>query len=434
MNELDERMVDELLRNTLAGSPAADFDVWQSRHGEAVAYLNPIATTAYHRRRRMMMRIATGTVAAILIVALGSWFFVFQERSFAQVIDDIEKAETISFSIKSFIRRYSLDGERTWIEQAPRMERAYLALGRYRDTRYDKDGKVTLVDIADVATGNVLRLDMKKREAVLKKELSGQYGPGNPFAVVAEILDRESIEFVGEQEIDGMEVNVFRHDRELPNGQSETWKIWLDAESKQLVGYCATPGDVAFDPMTAPDRDNPAEPRFSKGVRAGTITSDIIFDAELDPELFSLTPPDGFKVVEPEPRPQVSEAMLVEWLRVTAETNEGNFPDTTRGLSRERQMALVEMPAAERSEAEQSYLDLARNHQLDGNSEPMSAFAREFTEPRSFRYLGKGVRLGDSERLILFYKLTTTGTYRAMYGDLAVKEVQPSDLPLPVQD
>jgi hypothetical protein len=52
----------------------------------------------------------------------------------------------------------------------------------------------------------------------------------------------------------------------------------------------------------------------------------------------------------------------------------------------------------------------------------------------SFRYIGKGVRLADAERIVCWYKLKSTGRYRAVFGDLSVKEVTPKDLPLPVEE
>ena len=57
------------------------------------------------------------------------------------------------------------------------------------------------------------------------------------------------------------------------------------------------------------------------------------------------------------------------------------------------------------------------------------------TVEKSFRYLGKGVKLGDKNRIVCWYKLKDTEdptTYRVLYGDLSVKDVAPKDLPLPV--
>jgi len=60
--------------------------------------------------------------------------------------------------------------------------------------------------------------------------------------------------------------------------------------------------------------------------------------------------------------------------------------------------------------------------------------AEDATEPKSFRYLGKGVKLGDGERIVCFYKLKGAAKHRAVFGDLTVKDVDAKDLPLPVDD
>ncbi len=54
----------------------------------------------------------------------------------------------------------------------------------------------------------------------------------------------------------------------------------------------------------------------------------------------------------------------------------------------------------------------------------------------SFRYLGKGVKLGEKDRIVCWYKLKDAkdaNTYRVVYGDLSVKDVAAKDLPLPVE-
>ena len=64
----------------------------------------------------------------------------------------------------------------------------------------------------------------------------------------------------------------------------------------------------------------------------------------------------------------------------------------------------------------------------------MASFANEYTVDGRFRYLGKGAKLGDADRIVLFYKLKETGAYRAVYGDLTVKDIKPDNLPLPVEE
>lgn len=308
-----------------------------------------------------------------------------------------------------------------------------MAPNRYRDVRYADDGTVAFVTIEDTITNEILKLDMQKRTATLIKEPSGQFGHGLPFENVTAILQNESIEFVGQQEVDGVKTNVFRHHRKFSGEIVESNEIWIDAKSKQLMKVCTTPGDDYFDPQTDADRDSPAEQQLSKGTIAGVIRRNIVFDAQVNPSLFSLTPPAGFTIVESPQRVKVTEERMIQWLRLSAEANGGVFLELERGFNMAWHNAIGEKPETERTETEKKYLAAWRQNMLEGNRAPVRDFIVAYTAASSFRYMGKGVQLGDKDQIVCFYKLRSTGSYRAVYGDLRVAEVNVSDLPLPVE-
>jgi hypothetical protein len=62
----------------------------------------------------------------------------------------------------------------------------------------------------------------------------------------------------------------------------------------------------------------------------------------------------------------------------------------------------------------------------------MHVFITQLIAERSWKYLGKGVKLGDKDRIICWYRPRGSRTYRVVYGDLSVKELEPKELPLPV--
>jgi outer membrane lipoprotein-sorting protein len=407
--------------------------VWQQRHADSIAYLNPVVAAMYQRRRRIVLRVLGGMAAAAIFAVVAGWFLVPQGPTFAQAVSGINKAESITLTITWYDRVWSVDGKRSWLRKEPRWERSYLAPSRYRDVHFDQDGNVAFIDIEDVAVGRVLHLDMKNNTAMVKNEPSGQFGPGgNPFAGIAKTLQDDSIEYVGQREVKGVKVNVFRRRKEFAQGGHEITDFWLDAKTKRLVGYVTTQEDKPFDPATDPDRDHAPEKKFSKGTIAGVIHSDIVFDAEVDPKLFSVTPPEGFKVIKPPQRPKISENLMIEWLRLSALANDGIFLELDRGANLKWHNAIAAKPESERSEAEQQYMRVTHRHMLDGNYRPVQDFANEFTEARSFQYIGKGAKLGDASRIVCWYKLKGREKYRAVYGDLTAKEVNPDELPLPV--
>lgn len=433
MAEQIDSEIEARLRRFFSDPPQADFETWLGGHRESLAQLNRTVTANYIRQRILYLRLASATAAAAVMIVACMWSFSPQKHAFAQTFEAIQQAKTIRWSIVWYDRMVSVDGRRTWLRRAPRWERAYLAPSKWRDVQYADDGTLAHVSIEDTQTGEVLSLDMKKRTAMLKKKPSGQFGPGGPFQFIESILRDESLVFVGRQTVDGLPTNVFRYYRELKDGQGESIEIWIDAKSKRLVKYCSTHGKVFFDPTSAPDHDSPPEEKASQGSIAGVINCDIVFDAQLDPSLFSLTPPAGFERVDPPPPVLVTEERMIQWLRLSAEANGGVFLELERGNNMKWHNAIAKKPKNERTEAERKYMEVAHMHILEGNTVPLETFYETVTEAKSFRYLGQGVKLGDRDRLVCFYKLKSSGQYRAVYGDLRVKDVSAQDLPLPVE-
>ena len=197
MNTLSDWELEQQLRESLGSPPKADFDRWRARHGDVVAYLNPIVTISYRKRRRMIVRIASSTVAAAILVSLVP-MFVPQRVSFAEAVEAIERATAITWTTTFFERIYSKDGKRTWL-RADRMEMAYRSPNLYRDTRYDKEGNVSSVEIVDTLSNRALRLEMKSRKATWLAEPTNQYSRGGPFSSVTNILHNKPIELVGKK-------------------------------------------------------------------------------------------------------------------------------------------------------------------------------------------------------------------------------------------
>jgi hypothetical protein len=95
----------------------------------------------------------------------------------------------------------------------------------------------------------------------------------------------------------------------------------------------------------------------------------------------------------------------------------------------------------ELTEAERKLLDTDMRYSPHSGVEVVGApyfdffFNPDNIVANSFRYLGKGVKLGDKDRIVCWYKLKgakNPNAYRVVYGDLSVKDVAAKDLPLPV--
>lgn len=228
------------------------------------------------------------------------------------------------------------------------------------------------------------------------------------------------------------EVNVFR--RAFKDESHENWSydFWIDAKTKQLVAL-QIPGVDVYDPETDPARANPVEKDWSAMTIACSLAHDINFDAELDNSLFSLVPPPGYTLTT-QARALVTEREMVEYLGAMADYNGQVFPDRPYSVSSKRLNEIYDKAEKDRTTAEQRLLDIVdRCKMANLNLLPTGHFVEDQTVKGSFRYLGKGVKLGDKDRIVCWYKLKDAATCRVVYGDLSIKDMAPDDLPLPVE-
>jgi hypothetical protein len=424
------------LRAGLGSAETPDFDAWAARHAEAVAHLNPVVTELKRRKRKLLMRMTTAVVAAAAcLVTLR--FFIPEKASFADAVKRMDNAKTMTWTVKTYNREQSMDGKRTWL-RVLRRTFAYREPGLYRMTDYDEARNPTYITIADARSGKTLGLDLREKKSFdWQSLLSVRFHARGPFGWVADAMEKQPLQFVGQRKVKDKTVNVFRfHPDTMPTGTSVD--VWLNPQSKEVVGVCS-PGADTFDPETMPDRNNAREEKFSGGTLLGSISEDFVYDATVDPEQFRMTTPPGFEIV-PKPHLTVSEPELIEWLGATARVNKDVFPASLKprgSYEPTRWSEIATRKRVDRTEAERKMYDLCIKYSFKNSGDrdrdlPVSRFIDDNTVAGSFRYVGVGVNLGGADRIVCWYKLKTTDKYRAVFGDLTVRDVAPEDLPLPV--
>ena len=137
---------------------------------------------------------------------------------------------------------------------------------------------------------------------------------------------------------------------------------------------------------------------------------------------------------------------MIDYLGILADFNDKMFPDqaftTPFNLMSKINRALRKKKPEELTAAERKFLDTDKRYAGrfgTVTNAPILVFFSwdpDSIVKNSFRYLGKGVKLGDKDRIVCWYKLKDAkdpSTYRVVYGDLSVKDVAPEDLPLPVE-
>jgi hypothetical protein len=154
------------------------------------------------------------------------------------------------------------------------------------------------------------------------------------------------------------------------------------------------------------------------------VCTDFEFDVVLDKSLFSMEIPEGYSAL---PKAALSltgstEQDLVETLRVWAEIIlDGVFP---KDFSTQAYMGDVP-----------KMRELASQHSQEQNREYGLKMARGFIffkllkAENDWHYVGNGVKLGDAESEVCWYRPDGSETYRVIYGDLSVKDVAPENLP-----
>ena len=174
----------------------------------------------------------------------------------------------------------------------------------------------------------------------------------------------------------------------------------------------------------------PIRIEFAEG-KTSTVIKNIKFDVPLEESLVSMEVPAGYTMKDiaihiievPAPDNHLSNATeedLVESLRIWAEIIlDGAFPDAIGTDHFIKQAAPLGYKLA----------SLGLPHSEIEQYTKGMIFLQKFEFGGKWGYAGKGVKLGDADKIILWYQPQGSNTYRAIYGDLRVAEVAEEDLP-----
>ncbi len=269
---------------------------------------------------------------------------------------------------------------------------------RIRRTLSNMEGIVAIIDLQD---GRILQLTHEKKEAAYI-DLKDWSSIPNYMERLRNVIDglqahpEFKVEELGEQEIDGQKLIGFR----AMHPKAEI-TIWADPETALPVRIESTGGQMKL------------------------ITKNLKFDVPMDESLFSMEVPPEYKEQETELDLHGStEEDFIEGLRIMAEVfGDGNFPESVALEDYLKQAPAIIKKCEELglSEEEQTELGLKLQNYL--------LFIRFFKGKGEWHYAGKGVKLGDADTAIFWYRPEGSETYRVIYGDLRVEDVAPENLP-----
>jgi hypothetical protein len=154
--------------------------------------------------------------------------------------------------------------------------------------------------------------------------------------------------------------------------------------------------------------------------------SDIQFDVQLDERLFQ--PPADYCLLDLKtqrwttPFP-LTEKHLLAGLAVYPKYLDGRF--RTRYLGGRPLTDEVKKKCLAEVEKIKDWSEEEANASSLG-----CAFIEQRPEGSDYQYVGEGVKLGDANRPVCWWKPPGSSTYRVVYGDLSIRDVAPNDLPL----
>jgi hypothetical protein len=361
----------------------------EKRRQERAACPRPAVWRIVMRSKMTKLAVAAAIVAAVLIAL--PFFSPFGSTvTFAQAIQPILNANSAILDI--------IMGEEK--EGVPVIHDMIMG----SRIRRSVGGVSDEVSIIDLQTMRVLSLAEAKKEAVYIDLKGLPQIPNyldNLKNVFTELQNSPhfAIEDLGTRQIDGREAVGF-----LAKHPRAEITLWADAKTGLPVRIEQKEGQL------------------------NVVVKNLQFDVPMEDALFSMDVPEGYH------QQQVqldlfgaTEADFIAGLRILAEkVNDGQFPAGVSVDDYLKQGMTIQKRFDELglSTDEQTALGMSLSKHL--------LFLRFYKGEGKWYYRGQGVKLGEAEKAIFWYRPKDSRTYRVIYGDLHVEDVAPENLPEPL--
>ncbi len=207
---------------------------------------------------------------------------------------------------------------------------------------------------------------------------------------------------IGKERLNGREMLIYEIQQPMLKELNATFKLWVDPKTELPVQVLMT--------MPVPDTEERA-----------TITIDrFVWNEPMDEALFSMEPPEGYQVQDLrfsyEPK-----TAIVKTLRLYTDVSDGAFPDDmSPGLNVKYVKLLGKKIKGQMTpEQEQSLTQVGIGAQM-----PLQLKAMD----RDWNYAGKGLKIGQGDKPIAWFKTETGQAYVVIMDDLSVREVDEAGL------
>jgi outer membrane lipoprotein-sorting protein len=361
--------------------------------GERAASATPWWKHALNQGREIMRhplpRLTFGATAVAAVLAL-AWLF-FGRQSTAQAVsrfaEAFVQAKTAHFQMEVQVEGQNKQKFQAW----------YLAPGKFRQ----EIGPVT--NISDFATGKIVSV-MPALKKVMIMNITGvpkDKRCDNYFEQVRDLLSGirdgkgRQIENLGEKEVEGKKAVGFRID-----SPAATVTLWGDPKTGLPVRI---------------------ESVWSGLPRTECAMSHFEFNVALKESLFDLTPPAGYKVQSIDvDASEPQENTLVQAFQACSDISGGEFPEAlnTAGITK---LIIKYTLSQGKNLSDDKMRDLMKESIKIGRG---FQFALSLPESADAHYAGKGVKRGDKDRPIFWYKPEGAKHYRVLDANLTWHDAQ----------
>ena len=344
----------------------------------------------------------TAAAAIIAIVVVGMHYLGVSPNGagvvWADVLRNMEASQTVTFTLDA--ENYDETYGHFWRKGTVKIKgpiRRFEGIDGFR-SKYGQSREETMISMMDLSRQNRFVMLYPLKKCADTADSHGYNPTLLTYDGLKEDFHNETEESLGEMEINGRKAIGFRIVKD-----NKEIMVWADPDT-------ALPIQI--------------ESKANDGTETLTLTN-ITFGVELDDQLFDMTVPDDYLAMNMSTEEftipfELTEKYLVEGLKIAAGHRGGKFP-TYFGRGR---------PSKE-----------ARDKHMEESSRIVAPIEDDFAcmlateyfkrlpKGSEWQYVGEDVQLGDAKKPVCWWKTPESKTYRVIYGDLSIRDVEPSDLP-----
>lgn len=366
--------------------------------------------------RDRITKLATAALIALAALIGVSQFGGNHTAVFADTMAQIEKAHSVVFT-ETFCNE---DGTKRWSSRQMATDQGIL--------RTEMEFGTVLV--SDYSRGILLQLEPSRKHAIVTYRVGEKQRTRLSSRVGWATSLHQGAKPIGQEKIDGKMTNAFFSDQPF-----EKTTVWVDPQTDlpiraQRIDLRNPRADIVVPTLSLDAKDFGAETSSvssmsgsdsGRGIQEGQIIvySDFQWNVELDESLFSLEPPADYTVERKQHDvADKGDLALVEALSVWTEMTGGTFPARIDDLvdpNLVKPLLIAKFdrhgdPKEERDQAMAAGRVLLK----------ASWFAQQHKVDNNWWYAGAGVKLGDADKAICWWKQGGAKTYRVVYGNLHI--------------